>query len=117
MTKKKKVALRVVSVSGRVDLTNGAVFYIMPGHWMNQCGIPPPKLERDKRRGRTWPRYAHDMNESAGSLGIAIDEADGTLAQRWDRETARGKPSCPETGKLMDFRARGTSKPSTNSFL
>ncbi len=31
------------------------------------------------------------MSESAGSLGIAIDQDDGSLAQRWDRETAKGK--------------------------
>ncbi len=53
----KKVALRVVSVSGRVDLTTGAVFYIMPGHWINQCGIPPLSLNGTK--GGAGP--GHDM--------------------------------------------------------
>ena len=88
---KKKVALQVVSMSGRMDHSNGAVFYIAPGHWINQCGVPPPKLERVKRRGRAWDRYAYDMSEMAGSLGIAIDEMDGTLSQRWDKQTAKGK--------------------------
>ncbi len=111
---KKKVALRVVSVSGRVDLTNGAVFYIMPGHWMNQCGIPPPKLERDKRRGRTWPRYAHDMSESAPSA-LRLMKRTGRWPSGGTEKRPGAKPSCLETGKLTDFRARGTGRPSTNS--
>ena len=77
---KKRVALRVVSVSGRLDPNSGAVFYIAPRHWINQCGIPPPRLERIKRRGRAWDTYAYEMSEMAGSLGIAFDDADGNLS-------------------------------------